>query len=133
MAVIDELGIRLLGPAARGLVLFAGEYAHRDWDRDAFGVEKAAFVFPVETRRGERRIREPVERNVVENLVSREFAGGASRPAKRGIYCCRRLAIGIIVVKQPSRETNWRIRYALYRLRARSHQAGVRYLLEGSF
>ena len=53
LAVIDELGVGPLGPTPRGLILFAGEYAHGNRDGDTLGVEEAALVFPIEARRGE--------------------------------------------------------------------------------
>ena len=75
--VIDEIGIGSLGPTSRGFILLAGEdcYGHRDLD--TFGVEKAALVFPIETRRSNPRVRQPIKRDVVENLVTRKFAGSA--------------------------------------------------------
>src|SRR5215211_2066060 len=57
LVVIDEFGIRLLGPTPRGFILLARKHAHGDGYRDAFRVEKAAFIFPVETRRGDPGVR----------------------------------------------------------------------------
>jgi hypothetical protein len=110
LVVVDEPGIRPLGPAPGRLVLFAGEYAHGDRDGNAFGVEKAALVFPIETRRGDARVRQPVERDVVQDLVPRQFAGGARRPVQGRGDRGGRLAIRVIVVEKPGGEADGRIR-----------------------
>src|SRR5215203_5159874 len=67
---VDEVRIRLLGPAAWRLILLARKDAHCHRDGDTLGVEEAASVFPVEPRRRDSRIRQPVERDVVEDLVT---------------------------------------------------------------
>src|SRR4051812_8295936 len=77
---VDELGIRPLGPAARRLVLLAGEHGDRDRDVHALGVEEPALVFPVQTRRRDAAVRQPVQRDVVEDLVTCELARRALGP-----------------------------------------------------
>ena len=83
--VISELGIRFLSPTARGGIDFVGEgaYGHRDGG-DALDVEKALLrrgaVVPIGTRRRYRRVRQPIKRDVVEDLATRQFARGARRP-----------------------------------------------------
>ena len=76
LVVVDELGIGLLGPALRRLVDLVREGADGDRDLDAPDVEEAARgdlrVVPVEARRGDRRVRQPVERDVVEDVVRRQ-------------------------------------------------------------
>src|ERR1051325_2072322 len=47
LVVVDELGIRLLGPAPRRLILLAWKDRHGYRDLDAFDVEKAALIFPI--------------------------------------------------------------------------------------
>ena len=113
LVVVDELGVCPLGPAPRRLILFAREYAHGNRDGDAFGIEKAAFVLPVETRRRDARVRHPIERDVVEDLVARQFAGRARGPVKGSGDRCGRLAISIIVVEKPGGQADWRIRNAV--------------------
>src|SRR6266487_2619240 len=49
--VIDELGIRSLGPTARGLIELVRKGAHGHRDRDPFGGEKGQLAFPIETSR----------------------------------------------------------------------------------
>ena len=80
LVVVDELGIRPLCPTPRGFILLARKDAHGNRNRDALGVEEAALVFPIETRRRDSRIRQPVKRDVVEDLVTRQFSDGARRP-----------------------------------------------------
>ena len=101
LVVVDELGIRPLRPTPRGLILLARKDAHGHRDGDALGVEKAALVFPVETRRRDPRVRQPVERDVVEDLVARQFAGGARGPVQSRGDRRGRLAVSIIVVEKP--------------------------------
>src|SRR5207248_4857085 len=74
--VVDELGIRLLSPALRRLVDLFGESAHGDRDLDAPHIEEAArrkvmLRVPVEACRRDRGVRQPVEREVVEDVVPR--------------------------------------------------------------
>src|SRR5688500_1317923 len=45
---VDEVGVRVLGPTSRRLILLAGKDAHGHGHGDAFGVEKATLVLPVE-------------------------------------------------------------------------------------
>ena len=74
--VINELAIRPLRPTARGLIVLAGEDAHGSRDSDVDGVVKIELAFPIEARRRNRRIRQPVERDVVEDVVSGKVAWG---------------------------------------------------------
>src|SRR5262245_18168891 len=50
-AVINEVGVGLLRPAPRGLILLSRKDGHGHRDLDAFDVEEATLVFPIETRR----------------------------------------------------------------------------------
>ena len=101
LVVVDEVGVGPLGPAPRRLILLAGKHAHGHRDGDALGVEEATLVFPVETGRRDPSVREPVERDVVEDLVARQFAGGARGSVQRLHDRRGRLAAGIIVIQQP--------------------------------
>src|SRR5215468_12754106 len=82
LVVVDEVGVGPLGPAPRRLILLAGKDAYGHRDGDALGVEEAALVFPIETRRRDPRVRKPVERDVVEDLLPRQFARGARSPVQ---------------------------------------------------
>src|SRR4051794_31420601 len=74
--VVNQFGIRLLCPAPGGCVDLVGEGADGNRDLDAHGVEEAARrmvrVVPIELRRGDRGVRQPIERDVVEDVVSRQ-------------------------------------------------------------
>src|SRR3954453_1949254 len=74
--IVDEFGIGPLGPAPWCLILLAGEDADGHGDGDAFDVEKPALVFPVKTRRGYPGVCQPIKCDVVEDLVTRQFARG---------------------------------------------------------
>jgi MHS family citrate/tricarballylate:H+ symporter-like MFS transporter len=75
LVVVHQLGIRPLSPIPRRLIEFVREGAHGNRDRDAFNTEKAELVLPVETGRGDRRVRQPEQRDIVEDVVSREASG----------------------------------------------------------
>src|SRR5262245_62492399 len=72
--VVDQLRIRTFGPAPRSLIEFVRENAHGNRDGDTFDIEipPLAPEFPVETGARKRRVREPRDRDVVENVVTRE-------------------------------------------------------------
>src|SRR4051812_44982084 len=106
LVVVDELWICPLGPAPRGLVLFAREYADGNWNGHALGVEKAALVFPIESRRRHPSICKPVKRDVIEDLIARQFAGGAGHPVEGRSDRRRRLTIRVIMVEEPGSQTN---------------------------
>src|SRR3954465_12686319 len=84
VVVVDEAGVRALRPAPRRLVLLAGKDADGDRDRDTLGVEETAPVFPVQPGRRDSGVRQPIEGDVVEDLVARQFAGRARRPVQAG-------------------------------------------------
>src|SRR5215217_8801698 len=74
LVVVDEVGVRLLGPAPRNPVELVGEGAHADRDRDALGGEEATLERPIEASRGDPAVGQPVEGDVVEDVVAREVA-----------------------------------------------------------
>jgi hypothetical protein len=98
---VNEVGIGPFGPAPRRLILLARKDAHGNRNGDALGVEEATLVFPVETRRGDPGVREPVDRDVVEDLRTRQFAGGARVPVQSRDDRRGRLAAPIVVVEKP--------------------------------
>jgi hypothetical protein len=101
LVVIDQVGIRPLCPTPWRLILLAGKDAHSYRNGDALGVEKASLIFPVETRCRDARVRQPIQRDVVEDLVARQFAGGARRPVQSRDDRRGRLAVSIVVVEKP--------------------------------
>src|SRR5262249_44863497 len=71
---VDEVRVRLLGPAPRRLVELAREDADGRGDGGALDVEEAERVLPVEAARGDPRVRHPGHRDVVEDLVAGQVA-----------------------------------------------------------
>src|SRR5258708_38647557 len=78
--VVDQLGISPLGPASRGGVYLVREDANGHRDRNMLGLEEGQLVGGGGTGRRNRRIGEPVERDVVEDIVP----GQAFRRAVEG-------------------------------------------------
>src|SRR5687767_13408555 len=101
---VDEVGVGLLGPAPRRLIELSRKDADGSRNCDALDVEEAKVVLPVETTRGNPGVRQPGERDVVEDLVSREVADGLTweRP-------CDVLVAVRIVVEHPGGESDGRI------------------------
>src|SRR6185503_14394231 len=76
LVVVNEFRIGLLRPTPRGRIELVREDAHGNRDRDAFGVEiPFAPILPVQTCAGQRRVRQPRDRDVVEDVVAREPLG----------------------------------------------------------
>src|SRR5580700_5247903 len=82
LVVVNEVVVGPLGPAPRGLIELAREDAHASGDGDVLGVEEAEFVVPVETTRRNPSVGQPVERDVVEDLVAGKLA---DRVALKGL------------------------------------------------
>src|SRR5215216_4240741 len=121
---MNELGIRLLSPAFWRLINFFRKRAHGDRKLDASRVEEAArrqimTRVPVETRRRDRGIRQPIERDVVENVVARETFRLAVENAGDHLVAAN------VVIEYPARKTNRRIDDAVERLRTKRHLVGV--------
>src|SRR5262245_49610112 len=73
---VDEVVVRALSPAPRRLVHLAREDADGGRDLDALDVPEPELVLPVEPGRRDARVRQPRERDVVQDLVPRETADG---------------------------------------------------------
>src|SRR5262245_23750549 len=101
LVVVDEVGVGPFGPAPRRLVLLARKDARGHRDGHALGIEEATLVFPIQTRRRDPSVRHPVERDVVEDLLTRQLARGARGPVQSRDDRRGRLAAGIIVVQKP--------------------------------
>jgi len=71
---MDQFGIRALCPAPRSRIEFVREDAHGNRDGDAFGIEIPEFapILPIETGARKRRVGQPGDRDVVEDVVSGE-------------------------------------------------------------
>ena len=90
------------------------------------GVEEVALVLPVEASRRDSGVRQPVERDVVEDVVPREAPG---RLALEDLRDEAGLAGAVAVVDQQRREVDRRVRQAVHRLRARRHDLRVGHVL----
>src|SRR6185369_8387104 len=99
---MDQSGIRALRPAPRGWIEFVREDAHGNRDGDAFGIEKSEFAksLPIETAARERRVRQPGDRDVVEDIVAREALGLPLKDA------CDQLVAAGVVIKEISRQAD---------------------------
>jgi hypothetical protein len=82
---VDELGVGPLGPAARRLVDLLGEDAHGGWDVDVVDAEEVESVLPVQPGRGDPCVRQPVKRDVVQDLVPGQVADGVPRDGVRDV------------------------------------------------
>src|ERR1700722_1538019 len=82
LIIVNQFRIRPLCPAPRGWIKFVREDTHGNWDGDALGVEiPLAKIFPVKAGAGKRRVRQPGDRNVVEDVVARKALGLALKDA----------------------------------------------------
>jgi len=73
---MDQFWIRPLCPAPRGWIEFVREDAYRNRDGDTFGIEiPFPKILPIETSARKGRVRQPGDRDVVENVVAREALG----------------------------------------------------------
>ena len=90
LVVMDEFGIRPLCPAPRGWIELVREDAHGNRDGDAFGIEiPFAPILPIETGARKRRVRQPGERDVVEDVVAREALGLSVKDARDELIAAR--------------------------------------------
>jgi len=97
---MDQFGIRLLSPAPRSGIEFVREDAHGNRDGDAFSIEipKFAPILPIETGARKRRIRQPGDRDVVEDVVARQAFGSSRKDA------CDQLVAARVVIKEIGRK-----------------------------
>src|ERR1700732_4566814 len=79
---MDEFGVRPLCPTPRGDVDLIWKDADGNRDGDVLRGEKGKLVFPIQTSRRDRRVRQPVEGDVVENVISRKALGLAGKDAR---------------------------------------------------
>ena len=74
---VDEFGICLLCPAPRDWIEFVRKDTHGNRDGDALGIEEPEFapILPIETGSRNPCVRQPGDRDVVEDVVAREAFG----------------------------------------------------------
>ena len=89
---IDEFLISPLRPTPRRSIVFAGKDAYGGGDSDVGGIIKVEVSIPIEAGRRNRRIGQPVERDVVEHVVTGEAVRVMliDRAAERGRNDSRR-------------------------------------------
>src|SRR4051812_38605302 len=80
--VINELWICLFRPAPRGLIELVWKGADAGGDGNVLRREERQFALPVETSRGDLRVRQPIERDVVEDVVPCQALGLAVEDAR---------------------------------------------------
>src|SRR4051812_9607111 len=93
--VVNQLGIRFFHPTSRRLKQLVWKDAHSNRDGHALRAEKRQPVFRIETTRRNPRIRQPVVRDVVEDVVSRQALGVSVEDASDQRHTCR------VVVEHP--------------------------------
>ena len=77
LVVMDQVWKDTLRPAPRNRIDFVRERTHGHGNRDAFGIKvpELAPRLPIETSARHRRVRQPCDRDVVEDVVAREALG----------------------------------------------------------
>src|SRR3981189_3122615 len=98
------VGIRFLYPAPGSGVRLIGINADGNRNGNVLGGEKGKFFFRIRTSRRDRPDGEPVEGDVVEDVVSRKSLGLAGKDARH-----ERLT-GFVVVEYPGRQADGRVR-----------------------
>ncbi len=120
LVVMDQFGIRPFRPASRGRIEFVGKDAHGGRDNDASDAEeRITLVLPIETSPRERRIRQPSERDVVEDVVSCEAFAASGKDTRDHLVAAR------VVIKEISRQADRGISDSVKRLRAQPHLVPV--------
>src|SRR5258708_38008106 len=98
---MDQFGIRFLCPTPRSWIELVRKDAHGNWDGDAFGIEiPFAPILPVKTRARKRRVRQPGDRDVVKDVVTRETLGLSLKNARD------QLVAACVVIKEISRQAD---------------------------
>src|SRR5215471_13055782 len=69
---MNQFGIGSFRPTPRGLIELVRKGAYRDRDGNPFGSKEGQLAFPIETSRRDRRIRQPIECDIVENVILRK-------------------------------------------------------------
>ena len=95
---VDQLGKRPFGPTPRGWIQLVREDAQGHRDRDAFGIEIPEFVLPIETGARKRRVGQPGDCNVVEDVVAREALRLSVEDA------CDKIIAARVVIQEISRQ-----------------------------
>src|SRR6202051_1604798 len=98
---MDKFGIRPRRPASWSRIEFVRKDANGGRDNDASDAEeRITLVLPIETSPRERRIRQPGERDVIEDVVSREALASAGKNTRDHLVTAR------VVIKEISRQAD---------------------------
>src|SRR5580704_4373661 len=117
---MDQFGKRPLRPASWSRIEFVGKHAHGGWDNDAPDAEeRITLVFPIETSPRKRCIRQPGERDVVQDVVSGEAFAASGEDTRDHLVAAR------VVIKEISRKADRGISDSVKRLRAQPHLVPV--------
>src|SRR5262245_17818225 len=81
LVVVDQVGVRALRPRARAEIDLVREAAHSNRDGHPFRGKVRELVFPVETRSRNCRVRQPCDRDVVEDIISCQAFGRSGEHA----------------------------------------------------
>src|SRR6202035_413732 len=118
--VMDQFGKRSFRPASWSRIEFVGKNAHGGRHNDASDAEeRITLVFPIETSPRERRIRQPGERDVVEDVVSCEAFAASGKDTRDHLVAAR------VVIKEISRQADRGISDSVKRLGAQPHLVPV--------
>src|SRR5258708_35255231 len=116
---MNKSWICLLCPTLRSGIdlIWKGTDANRDGD--AFRCEEAELALPIQTCRRHRRVRQPVERNVFKDVVSRKALCLPVKDARDQRFA------GCVVVEHPRRQADGRVFEPRQSLRTMTHLLGV--------
>ena len=97
-----SLGKARLCPTPRGWIEFVRKDAHGNRDGDAFGIEIPEFApnLPIEPGARKRRVRQPGDRDVVEDVVASEAFGLSVKDARDQLIAAR------VVIQKISRQAD---------------------------
>ena len=98
--VVSQLRIGLLCPALWRRINLVGKNTHGRGNLDTLRSEEGKLALPIETGGRDRRVRQPIECDVVENVVSRQAFGLAVEN-----MCDEHLAAGVMV-EHPGGQTD---------------------------
>ena len=104
LVVVDEVGVRLLGPAPRGPVDLVGEDAHADRDGHALDVEKRGSLFSQYSRAEDTPVFVSQNSVMLSRMSSRVRSLGLSRRSSRTCWTIAGLADPVAVIEHERRE-----------------------------
>src|SRR6202023_347197 len=119
LIVVDQFWIRPLRPTARAQIDLVRKGAYGNRDGNAFDTEIREFAFPVESGTGNRRVRQPGDRDVVEDIVPGEAGSFSGKEARDQRVAPR------IVIQKIGGQADGGVRNSVQRLRPQPHLVAV--------